>query len=159
MADRQAFRPILTRPQFFGALSSPETGKGNGGSSQPRRRRRIRLLPPRDHLFHLRAHARGALGAGLLRAARLKGRLRVVLEAELDRLRDLVARDLGQQRESEVDAGGDAAAREAVAVAHHPLGHRNGAERLQQVARGPVAGRLIALQQARGAQHQRAGAH
>jgi len=42
---------------------------------------------------------------------------------------------------------------------HHALGDRDGAEILQHVAPRPVAGRLVALEQAGRAQHQRAGAH
>jgi hypothetical protein len=51
-----------------------------------------------------------------------------VFEAELDGLRHVVARDLGKQREAEVDARRDAAAGEAIAVAHDPLGHGDRAE-------------------------------
>jgi hypothetical protein len=50
------------------------------------------------------------LGAGLLGRARIERRLRVVFEHQLDRLGDLLARQLGGDGEAEVDAGGDAAA-------------------------------------------------
>lgn len=59
-------------------------------------------------------------------------------------------------REAEVEACRDAAAGDAVAVDHRPPSRRLGAEERQQLARHPVARRLIALKQARRAEQQRA---
>jgi hypothetical protein len=70
------------------------------------------------------------------------------------------AAELGHQRQRHVDAGGDTAAGEDVAVAHHAAGvGRHAVEGRQQVAPGPVAGGAPALQQAGRRQRQRAGAH
>src|SRR6202044_3258249 len=72
--------------------------------------------------------------------AGVEGRLGVVLEAELDRLRDLRAGDLGGERERHVDAGGDAGAGGVLAVEDDPLLHDLDAERAQLLERLPVAG-------------------
>src|SRR5690349_14094152 len=48
------------------------------------------------------------LGGRLLRRAGVERRLRVVLDAELDRLGDLVAGDVRGERQAHIDAGGHA---------------------------------------------------
>jgi hypothetical protein len=53
-----------------------------------------------------------------VRVAGSERRGRRVLSAELNRLRNLRSRKLGQDMECEVDARGDAACRETIAIAH-----------------------------------------
>ena len=81
-----------------------------------------------------------------------------IFEIERDRLGDLFARELGEQRQREIDAGGHAAAGHEVVVAHDPRLNRNCAEGLEQVVRRPMGGRALSLQQSGGAEHERAGA-
>ncbi|GCC46167.1 hypothetical protein chiPu_0030061, partial [Chiloscyllium punctatum] len=55
----------------------------------------------------------GRCGVG---RAGIERRRRIVFEPELDRFRGLAIDEFGHQRQREIDAGGDAAAGEAVAV-------------------------------------------
>ena len=64
----------------------------------------------------------------LVRRAGVERRLRVVLDPQLDRLGDRVAGDPRGQRERHVDAGGDAGGGDELAVEHHALVDRLGAE-------------------------------
>jgi hypothetical protein len=61
-------------------------------------------------------------GGRAVRAPAVEGRRRRVFDAQLHRLRVRFTADLGHQRQRHVDAGGDTAAGEDVAVAHHAAG-------------------------------------
>ena len=73
--------------------------------------------------------------------AGLEGWRGIVLDRELDGLGDFRAGELRDDAEGEVDSRGDAAAREDVAVAHHPPVSVTGADEGQQVDERPVRGR------------------
>lgn len=70
----------------------------------------------------------------------------------------LLSGDRGDQGQPEINAGRDAAAGHAIAIEHHPLSDRNGAEALKITMARPMGRRAIALEQACRAKHQRAGA-
>src|SRR5512145_314788 len=103
----------------------------------------------------LRAQPLHELRAGLLRRTAIERWLWVVLERKLQRLGDVLACQFGGQREAEVDAGGHARARDAVAVADDALRHRLGPEPRQVLAPHPVARGLVALQQPGSTEHER----
>ncbi len=94
---------------------------------------------------------------GLRRARAERGR-RIVLDRELDRLGGGPSGDRGGHGQGHVDAGGDAAAGEEIAVDDDALGDRLGAESAQQLARHPMGPGAPSAQQPGRAQHQRAGA-
>ena len=94
----------------------------------------------------LRARTFGAPG--------VEGRLRGVFHRELHRLRMILARDLGADRERHVDAGGDAAAGEEVAIAHDAPGVRECAKEPQQLTKRPLTGRAPPLEEPGGAEQQ-----
>ncbi len=71
----------------------------------------------------------------------------------------LAATDLGGDGQAKVDPRRDAAAGDDVAVDHHSVFVRNGAELLEELARRPMTGRALALEQPRRPQHQGTGAH
>src|SRR5262249_47496468 len=104
------------------------TGRGRAPQLQPRLCLRERRLAALERLGEHGAQFRRALGTGLLGRAAIERRLRVIFEGELDELGGLFAGEFGGEREAEVDAGGDAAAREAVAVADDARRNRLGAE-------------------------------
>ncbi len=127
------------------------------------------LAQPRRRLFRLRqalgqdrgvavVDQRQHVGRRKLGPAGVERRRRRVFDAELDRLCRLLARDLGGNREGEIDPRRDAAAGDEFAVAHDPAIVRNGAEQRQHVPPGPMTGGTLALEQARRAENQRAGA-
>ena len=61
-------------------------------------------------------------------------------------------------RQRHVDAGGDAAAGDAIAIDADPLSRRNRPEQAQRVDRAPMRCRAIAFQKAGGAEHRRSRA-
>jgi hypothetical protein len=90
--------------------------------------------------------------------ARIEGRRGVVLDAELDRLRGRVAGERGDDAQPEIDARGDAARGDHVAVADDPgLLVRRPDER-QEVGVGPMRRRPPAVEQPGGAEDEGAGA-
>ena len=103
-------------------------------------------------------HQRQRLRRRRLGRAGIERRRRIVFDLQLDLAGHLLAFEDGRDRQREIDAGGDARAGDDVAVHDDALADRNGAERLEMLDRGPMAGRALALEQTRGAQHQRAGA-
>ena len=68
-------------------------------------------------------------------------------------------RDPAEQSEPHVDAGRDAGGGDVLAVEHHPLPGRLGAERVRVVEGQPVRGGPAALEESGGGEEQRAGAH
>ncbi len=68
----------------------------------------------------------------------------------VDRLGGVFAVQFGDQRQREIDAGGNAAAADHVAVALNACSAGDGAEQRQAVAHRPVAGGAFARQQAGG---------
>ena len=74
------------------------------------------------------AHQGEGRGRGLGGGAGVEGGCGVVLDAELDGLRDLGAGELGDDGEGEVDAGGHAARGDPVAVADDAAGRVGGAD-------------------------------
>src|ERR1035437_181135 len=88
-----------------------------------------------------------------------EGRLRVVLDEQLDGAGDLLAREALDQMECHVDTGRHSGGGEHGPGLDPAIGHRNGAELVQQAAETPMSGGLAAVQQAGGAQDQRAGTH
>ena len=99
------------------------------------------------------------VGGGLGLAAAVEGRLRVVLDAELEHLAEVVAADLAGEGEGHVDAGAHAGGGDDLAVDHDALVGGDGAVAGQVVEGEPVGGGALALEQAGGAEHERAGAH
>src|SRR5262249_32981045 len=85
-------------------------------------------------------------------------RLRVIFDSELDALGDVTVAEVLDDAEGEVDARGDAAAGEAVAIEDHPRLPPFGAEACEVLAPGPVTAGAIALQQPGCSEDQRAGA-
>ena len=77
----------------------------------------------------------GIGGAGV--AAR-EGWCRVVLDGQLDHLGDGRAGELRDQAQAEVDAGGDAAAGDPVAIDDHARGDGAGPEGRQEIDVSPV---------------------
>ncbi len=94
-----------------------------------------------DHLDHLRRRLLGR--AGVVR------RVGVVLDAELDRLGDILSRHARREVKRHVDSRGDPGGRDHLAVLDDALGDRLGAELRQGVAVDPVARRPLALEDAR----------
>ena len=78
--------------------------------------------------------------AGLLGRARVERRLRIVFEHELDRLGDFLARQLGRDREAEIDAGRHAAARRC-GCGRAPRARRPGWRRNPSACRATPSGR------------------
>ena len=87
-----------------------------------------------------RADELDQIWAGLLGAAGVERRLRVVLDAELHRLRDLVAGQDGGQAQRQVDAGRHPGAGQVLAVGDDALGGVGRTEAFEQVAVMPVGG-------------------
>ena len=94
----------------------------------------------------------------LLGGAGVEGGLGVVLDAQLDGLGDLGADLLADQVQGHVDPGGDAGGGDDLAVLDEAAADRVGAEVAQRLEVEPVAGDALALEQAGGAEHERAGA-
>ena len=109
----------------------------------------------------IEAGARGAQHrlARELRPAGIEGRRRRVFDGELNGFGEVAAADFGHDLEGHVDSGGDAAAGEDDAVAHHAAGVLRDAEVGELVAPRPVAGRTLAAQESGGREQQRARAH
>ena len=84
--------------------------------------------------------------------------LGVVLQEELDLLRDCCAEQLARDHQAEIDSGGHASAGDPVAIDHHALLDGNRAEERQQFEREPVRRGAVTAQQSRRAEQQRAGA-
>ncbi len=84
----------------------------------------------------------------------MKWRLWVVLYLELDSLRFSVTVQQSCQREAEVDASGDTATGNAIAVNDDALGNRNRAQQRQLITRHPVTSRPVSFQQSCCAKHQ-----
>jgi len=91
--------------------------------------------------------------------ARVEQRRGIVLDAELDALRDDLAGQLRRDAEAELYARGHAASADEVAVLHYPRFHVGGTHQREEVGEGPVGGRPAAPQEARRAEHEGAGAH
>ena len=83
----------------------------------------------------------------LVRVAGVEGRSRVVLDGELDRLRDLQPGKFGDDTECEVDSRSDATRGEDIAVAHDTRLFVTGANQGQQVDIGPMRCGPAPLQQ------------
>ena len=75
----------------------------------------------------------------LVRVARVEGRRRVVLDSELNSLRDLWSSKFGHDAKSEVNSGTDAAGGEDIAVAHNASFFVTCADQGQQVDEGPMS--------------------
>ena len=116
------------------------------------------LAARRQRLHPLRGRQRASPSPARSGLPESNGGRRVIFERELDQPGMRLAADRGGEREREVDAGGDAAAGDAVAVEDDALGDRLGAEQGEMLAPGPVAGGAIAAEQPGGAEDQRAGA-
>ena len=84
-----------------------------------------------------------------------KGRLRCIFQTELDHFRHVPAAQFRDQRQHEIDAGGDTAARKDIAVLDDPRVVDDGAEDRQQFPPGPVAGSAAALEKSGCAQDER----
>jgi len=79
------------------------------------------------------------LWSGLVDRSAVERWLRVIFDAELDRLGDIVARDPGGQGERYVDTGRHASGRHVLAVDDDPfVAHRRGPEPLEDIDGGPV---------------------
>src|SRR4051795_11131395 len=85
--------------------------------------------------------------------------MRIILDAELDRLREVWPKRLRRHAQRKVDAGRDAAPRNDVAIEHHALREGYRAECGEHLAAHPMRRSPPALQQSGGTEHQRAGAH
>ena len=133
------------------------------------RHRRMRRRQPRggaaDRLAAARLRGRDLLPhqredfrrRGIGRAG-VERRRRIIFEPELDRLRGRPVDHDRHQRQREIDAGGNAAAGDAVAVDADPRLGRYRAEGFEKIHRRPVRRRAIAPEQAGRAQHQRSRA-
>jgi hypothetical protein len=88
----------------------------------------------------------------------IERRRRVILDAELDGLRDRLAGNLGDRTEAEIDARGDAACGDDVAVSHEPGLLVRGSDKGQEIRVGPVRRGTPSAEQAGGTQNERAGA-
>jgi hypothetical protein len=82
----------------------------------------------------------------------------IVFEGKLHGLRDVGPGDLCHQGEREIDTRCDTAASESVPIANNAFFHGDRAHAWQQMVIRPMRRRLLALQQARGAEDERAGA-
>ncbi|MGL4178423.1 MAG: hypothetical protein ACRCSN_20395 [Dermatophilaceae bacterium] len=78
-------------------------------------------------------HSLGQLRACLRRGTCVEGRRRVVLQGELNRRRDIAVEQLAEERESEIQSGGDAASGDPVAVDDHALVDRDRSEQREFV--------------------------
>ena len=132
--------------------------QAGGGVAAPVTRATIASRCVRMSAPRARAAATTSAGADLRRAG-VERRRRRIFDLQLNRLRRLRAGEFRHHGQREIDAGGDAAAGEQVAVAHHASGGRGRAERGEQIARAPVRRGAPTAQQAGGAEHQRTGAH
>ena len=83
----------------------------------------------------------------------------LVLEQKLEALGDCLAAQFGRDPKREVDARRDAAARDTIPVDDNPLLDGDGAQESELIARQPVAGRAIAVEQACARKDQRARAY
>src|SRR5260221_1764557 len=83
---------------------------------------------------------------------------RVVLDAQLNLLGDVLAEELRGNEEGKIDSRRHAAAGNPIAVNDDALGDRRGAKQCELVERQPMASRPVAAQQPRGAEDQRARA-
>ena len=92
-----------------------------------------------------------------LRPAGAEWRRRRIFEIELDRLRDLLAGELGDQRQREIDARGHAAAGHEIAVAHDARMDRDRAENSRADGATPNGWSRVFPEQSGGAKHQSAG--
>src|SRR5919106_830408 len=97
-------------------------------------------------------------GRRFLGGAGVEGWVGVVLDPQLDRLGDLGAGLAADQVEGHVEAGGDAGGGDRLAVLDEAAADRVGPELPQALEEEPVRGCPLALQQAGGAEDQRAGA-
>src|SRR5712691_10684749 len=95
---------------------------------------------------------------GRLWRARREGRLRIILDAELDALRHLVSGDSRGQSQGHVDARRDPRRGDDLALHDHPLQRGARAQLAERVEGRPVRGRLQPLEKAGGAEQERAGA-
>ncbi len=85
-------------------------------------------------------------------------RLGIVFKAEGDRFGGVLARDFHRDSQAEVDAGGDTARGDPVAVDGHATADRTRPEGGQEFHVSPVGGRLVAFEEPGGPEEQRAGA-
>jgi hypothetical protein len=72
-------------------------------------------------------------------------RLWVVLNSELDRARNVVAREYGRESQSGIDPGGNSGASEVAAVLDPALRHVGGHQTLEKAVVRPMGGRGTAL--------------
>ena len=101
-------------------------------------------------LFHVDRHrAQRLLNDRRVRrlgASRVERRLGVVFHCKLRKLCRVVAAQLREYHQTEVDSGGHAATRDPIAIDHHACIGRLGSERAEAFARRPMGGRLVALE-------------
>src|SRR5262249_50906141 len=88
-------------------------------------------------------------------ATGVKRRSGGVFEVELQRLGVAFSSEFGRNYEGEVNACGDASSGECIPVSHDARAVRNCAKQRKHVAIGPVAGRTLAIEEARCAEHKR----
>src|SRR5205085_403528 len=121
------------------AFSAISAALASFGTSHVRSRAHISCQRDPTALAQQRDDLRGRL----LRRAGVERRLRVVLDAELDRLSDGLAGDPGDERERHVDPGGDAGGADDLAVEDDALADGVRPERAQRLEREPVARRAL----------------
>ena len=85
--------------------------------------------------------------------ARLKWWSRGILHRQLPRFRCCSSHDLSDEDEAEVDAGRDAATRNAVTIANDALVDRLGSDEWQQVHVSPVSSSTVAVEKTCCTQH------
>ena len=125
---------VLARPRISAVSRILPTRRG----SSLRRAPAGRAAPAR---FTAASTSGGAV-SGPAGVPRRRGR---VFQPELQALGESLAGQFGGDHQGEVDAGGDAAAGDDVAVPGHPRRIGDDVEQLQHVAPGPVAGGAPAL--------------
>src|SRR6516165_998815 len=90
---------------------------------------------------------------------RIERRRRIIFDAKLYRACGRLAGDFGNHAEPKIDAGGDTARGDYIAVTHDPCLLEFRAEERQQFGVGPMRGGAPALQQPGDAEHEGAGAN
>src|SRR6516165_9504768 len=89
---------------------------------------------------------------------RIERRRRIIFDAKLYRACGRLAGDFGNYAEPKIDAGGDTARGDYIAVTHDPCLLVFRAEERQQFGIGPMRGGAPALRQPGDAEHEGAGA-
>ena len=161
-AANATVRPSTTTTEFTRTPPGPSPARQAYGAASARRRRtsssrRRQAESPRAPYSSLMNSATAL--RRLVERTGVERRLRVVLDAELDALRVLVAGDARRQRESHVDARRHSGRGHDLALLHDAPTGRDRAVLLQPLERRPVRRRLLALEQPGRREQHRARAH